>query len=61
MASTRTDVLPATYTDVLATLTDEVPGFSGKRAREIVSKELGRPIDEVFQNFSEEPIKAVSQ
>lgn len=58
--STRTDVLPTTYTDVLRTLTDEVPGFGGKRAKEIVSKELGRPVDEVFKNFSEEPLKAAS-
>lgn len=58
--STRTDVLPSTYTEVLKTLTDEVPGFSGKRAKEIVSQELGRPCDEVFQNFSEKPIKAAS-
>jgi ABC1 atypical kinase-like domain len=58
--STRTDVLPATYTDVLKTLTDEVPGFDGRRAKEIVSKELGRPCDEVFTNFSREPIKAAS-
>jgi len=60
VVSTRTDVLPATYTDVLKTLTDEVPGFSGKRAKEIVSKELGVPCDEVFQNFSDKPLKAAS-
>lgn len=58
--STRTDVLPKTYTDVLLTLTDEVPGFSGKRAKEIVSRELGRPFDEIFQDFSDEPLKAAS-
>lgn len=60
VVSTRTDVLPETYTDVLKTLTDEVPAFSGKRAKEIVSRELGKPCDEVFQNFSEEPLKAAS-
>jgi predicted unusual protein kinase regulating ubiquinone biosynthesis (AarF/ABC1/UbiB family) len=58
--STRTDVLPTTYTDVLKTLTDEVPGFDGRRAKEIVSRELGRPCDQVFSNFSREPIKAAS-
>lgn len=58
--STRTDVLPLTYTDILKTLTDEVPGFDGRRAKEIVSKELGRPCDEIFENFSEEPLKAAS-
>jgi predicted unusual protein kinase regulating ubiquinone biosynthesis (AarF/ABC1/UbiB family) len=52
--------LPKTYTDVLLTLTDQVPGFSGKRAKEIVSRELGRPFDEVFKDFSAEPLKAAS-
>lgn len=60
VVSTRTDVLPTTYTDVLKTLQDDVPGFSGKRAKDIVSKELGRPCDEVFQNFSEKPLAAAS-
>ncbi len=58
--STRTDVLPTTYTDVLKTLQDDVPGFSGKRAKDIVSLELGRPCDDVFQNFSEKPLAAAS-
>lgn len=58
--STRTDVLPLTYTDTLKTLTDEVPGFDGKRAKEIVTKELGRPFDEIFSDFSDEPLKAAS-
>ena len=60
VASTRTDVLPKTYTDVLKTLTDEVPGFSGTRAKEIVSEELGRPFDEIFTDFSDDPLKAAS-
>jgi hypothetical protein len=60
VAATRTDVLPKTYIDVLKTLQDEVPGFSGKRAKEIVSFELKKPFDEVFQNFSEAPLKAAS-
>ncbi|GFH56581.1 aarF domain-containing kinase [Chaetoceros tenuissimus] len=60
VVSTRTDVLPVEYTDVLKTLQDDVPGFSGKRAKEIVSKELGRPCDEVFTDFSPEPLAAAS-
>eukprot|EP00543_Licmophora_paradoxa_P000761 CAMPEP_0202453848 /NCGR_PEP_ID=MMETSP1360-20130828/11733_1 /ASSEMBLY_ACC=CAM_ASM_000848 /TAXON_ID=515479 /ORGANISM="Licmophora paradoxa, Strain CCMP2313" /LENGTH=720 /DNA_ID=CAMNT_0049073041 /DNA_START=182 /DNA_END=2344 /DNA_ORIENTATION=+ len=58
--STRTDVLPPTYTDTLKTLQDEVPGFSGARAQEIVSFELGKPFDQVFTDFSPEPLKAAS-
>jgi predicted unusual protein kinase regulating ubiquinone biosynthesis (AarF/ABC1/UbiB family) len=60
VVSTRTDVLPKTYTDVLNTLQDDVPAFSGARAKEIVSKELGRPVDEVFTDFSAKPLKAAS-
>lgn len=60
VVSTRTDVLPVEYTDVLKTLQDDVPGFSGKRAKEIVSKELGKPVDEIFKNFSEKPLAAAS-
>jgi predicted unusual protein kinase regulating ubiquinone biosynthesis (AarF/ABC1/UbiB family) len=58
--STRTDVLPATFTDVLKSLQDEVPAFSGARAKQIVSEELGRPYNEIFTNFSEKPLKAAS-
>jgi len=58
--STRTDVLPKEFTDVLKTLQDDVPGFGGDRAKDIVSKELGKPCDTVFQNFSAEPLAAAS-
>jgi len=60
VVSTRTDVLPKTFTDVLKTLQDEVPAFSGVRAKEIVAKELGAPTDEIFTDFSEVPLKAAS-
>mmetsp|Transcript_12280 Transcript_12280/g.20232 ORF Transcript_12280/g.20232 Transcript_12280/m.20232 type:complete len:748 (-) Transcript_12280:1115-3358(-) len=60
VVSTRTDVLPPEYTNVLKTLQDDVPGFSGKRAKEIVSKELGKPCDQVFKDFSAEPLAAAS-
>ena len=60
VVSTRTDVLPPEYTNVLKTLQDDVPGFSGQRAKEIVSKELGKDCDSIFQNFSEEPLAAAS-
>lgn len=60
VVSTRTDVLPTEYTNVLKTLQDDVPGFSGKRAKEIISKELGRPCDEIFKDFSEKPLAAAS-
>jgi len=60
VCSTRTDVLPKEYCEVLKTLQDDVPGFSGKRAKQIVAQELGKPIDEIFQDFSEQPLAAAS-
>lgn len=60
VVSTRTDVLPTEYTNILKTLQDDVPGFSGKRAKEIISKELGKPCDQVFKDFSLEPLAAAS-
>jgi hypothetical protein len=60
VVSTRTDVLPKEFTNVLNTLQDQVPGFSGVKAKEIVSTELGRPFDEVFTDFSPTPLKAAS-
>jgi hypothetical protein len=60
VVSTRTDVLPREFTDVLKTLQDDVPGFGGNRAKDIVSRELGKPCDSVFSNFSMEPLAAAS-
>ena len=58
--STRTDVL-SEYIDVLKSLQDDVPAFSGERAASIVAKELGvSSVDEVFSDFSKEPIAAAS-
>jgi len=60
VVSTRTDVLPAEFTDVLKTLQDDVPGFSGSRAKDIIAKELGKPCNEIFDDFSEKPLAAAS-
>lgn len=58
--STRTDVLSPEYITVLKSLQDDVPGFSGERAKSIVEAELRRPLNEVFQDFSDAPIAAAS-
>lgn len=58
--STRTDIFSAEYINVLKTLQDDVPGFSGARARAIIAKELGKPVDQVFQQFEDTPLAAAS-
>mmetsp|Transcript_37656 Transcript_37656/g.102224 ORF Transcript_37656/g.102224 Transcript_37656/m.102224 type:complete len:512 (+) Transcript_37656:833-2368(+) len=59
--STRTDVISPAYIDVLKTLQDDVPGFSGARAKEIVARELGvSSVEELFTDFSESPLAAAS-
>jgi predicted unusual protein kinase regulating ubiquinone biosynthesis (AarF/ABC1/UbiB family) len=44
----------------LSVLQDNVPPFPGEVARQVVEAELGKPIDELFAKFSEEPIAAAS-
>ncbi|EOD26063.1 hypothetical protein EMIHUDRAFT_467752 [Emiliania huxleyi CCMP1516] len=60
VVSTRTDVLEKEYIEVLRDLQDNVPGFGGAKAMEIVGRELGAPVEEVFDSFEEEPIAAAS-
>ncbi|MGI9433027.1 MAG: ABC1 kinase family protein [Myxococcota bacterium] len=56
----RADVLPPEYVDTLAKLQDRVPAKSFRIVREIVSSELGQPLEEVFAEFDPIPIAAAS-
>ena len=60
IASTREDLLPASLTDELAKLRTAVPGLPPDVVRSIVEAELGRPIEDVFAEFSAEPLAAAS-
>lgn len=58
--STRPDLLPADIAAELALLQDAVTPFSGEAARKIVETELGKPIEEAFAEFDNEPLASAS-
>ncbi len=59
-ASTRPDLLPPAYTTTLSSLQDRVPPQPYPVVREALSRELGRPPEEVFSDFGREPVAAAS-
>jgi ubiquinone biosynthesis protein len=58
--STRADLLGEECAGDLARLRDRLPPFPGSQARDIVARELGHEIDELFESFDEEPVAAAS-
>ena len=58
--STRRDLLPADIADELAKLQDKVPPFPGQAARASLEQSYGRPLGELFADFSIEPLAAAS-
>lgn len=59
LLSTRPDVLPPVYIDVLAKLQDRVPPADWAAARPVLEEEVG-PIDEAFDEFDTDPISGAS-
>ncbi len=57
---TRADVLPREYVKVLSRLQDRVPPKPFRVVRDTVERELARPLEEVFAEFSRRPIAAAS-
>ncbi len=56
----RADVLPNEYVDVLSALHDQVPPEPFPVIRRTVESEFGRPLEEVFATFDDEPIASAS-
>ncbi|NUB89424.1 AarF/ABC1/UbiB kinase family protein [Haloterrigena sp. SYSU A558-1] len=59
LLSTRPDVLPPAYIDVLAALQDEVPPADWADAKRVLEAEIG-PVDENFAEFETEAISGAS-
>ncbi len=57
---TRADLLPLPFVKALGELQDNVPKFSNEIAFARIEKELGRKINEVYEEFDVEPIAAAS-
>jgi predicted unusual protein kinase regulating ubiquinone biosynthesis (AarF/ABC1/UbiB family) len=58
--STRVDVLSPQFIKELEKLQDRVPPFPTEIARNILTEELGKPIDEVFDDFDDVALAAAS-
>jgi predicted unusual protein kinase regulating ubiquinone biosynthesis (AarF/ABC1/UbiB family) len=59
LLSTRPDILPPEYVDVLSSLQDEVPPAEWAGVKEVIEDELG-PVDEVYDDFDTEAISGAS-
>ena len=58
--STRPDLIPQALCDQLKSLQDDVQRISLEEARGVVEAALGRPVEEVFAQFSPEPLASAS-
>lgn len=60
LISMRSDIFPRELCAELAKLQERAEGFSPRLAREIISRELGAPIEEIFSRFRDQPWAAAS-
>lgn len=58
--STRSDLLGDEAAADLSQLQDRLPPFSGAQARAIIERELGRPVNVLFNSFDDQPVAAAS-
>lgn len=60
MLATRPDLLGEEIAQDLSHLQDKLPPFPTKQALEAIEKEFGKPADELFKNFEQQPVAAAS-
>ncbi len=58
--STRPDIIPVILLEELSQLQDQLPGFSGDKAMELIEKDLDKNIKDIFLKIDKEPISAAS-
>ena len=58
--STRPDLIRKDFLDELIKLQDQLPPFDNQIAFDIIESELERPLEEVYREFSSNPIAAAS-
>jgi len=58
--STRPDIIPSVLLEELSELQDQLPGFDGDKAMELIEEDLDKKIDEIFLSIDKEPISAAS-
>ena len=58
--SSRVDLLPEAYCEELEKLRQNVKPFDSEVAKAIIEQETGKKIDEIYQEFRDEPIGAAS-
>jgi ubiquinone biosynthesis protein len=58
--STRRDLLPPDIADELAFLQDRVPPFSSDVAVGTIERAFGRPLNEIFEDFTHKPVASAS-
>ena len=57
---TRSDIFPEVYTRSLSRLQDRVPPQPVARVRRTIEESLGRPVDQLFGEFDDEPLATAS-
>ncbi len=58
--STRPDIIPVVLLEELSQLQDQLPGFSGDKAMELIEKDLDKNIKDIFLKIDKDPISAAS-
>ncbi|HYX36176.1 MAG TPA: AarF/UbiB family protein [Oligoflexus sp.] len=58
--SMRPDIMPASYITALEGLQDQTPPVAFEAIRDVVERSLGRPLSELFAEFSQEPLATAS-